>query len=101
MKSIIIASKVMTITLFVLLGCSIIFLFKNVVEHVGGKIANTSSMQKQEIEEFIGGGEGGFGEEVLRVVRKMNDLPEKWIPGRQRGKAVKIYYNLPVKIRLQ
>ncbi len=44
---------------------------------------------------------GDFGKEVLRVVRSMNDLPEKWIPGKQRGKAVKVYYNLPVKIRLE
>ncbi len=44
---------------------------------------------------------GGFGEEALRVVNKMNDLLERWIPGRQRGKAVKVAYNLPVKFRLE
>jgi len=44
---------------------------------------------------------GGFGEEVLRVVETMNHLPEKWIPGRQHGKAVKVYFNLPIRIRLE
>lgn len=44
---------------------------------------------------------GGFGEEVLRVVRKMNDLPERWTPGKQNGKVVKVAYNLPVRIHLQ
>lgn len=42
-----------------------------------------------------------LGEEALRVVKLMNDLPEKWIPGRQRGKPVRVYFNLPVKFRIQ
>jgi protein TonB len=44
---------------------------------------------------------GGFGEEALRVVNTMKDLPERWIPGTQRGKKVKVAYNLPVKFRLE
>lgn len=39
---------------------------------------------------------GGCGEEVLRVV---NSMP-KWNPGRQKGKAVRVQFNLPVKFTL-
>lgn len=34
----------------------------------------------------------GFGDEALRVVKLM----PKWKPGRQRGKAVRVQYNLPI-----
>ncbi len=44
---------------------------------------------------------GGCGEEAKRVVEMMNKLPEKWTPGRQRGKAVRVSYTLPVKFRLE
>lgn len=40
---------------------------------------------------------GGLGKEAMRVVHKMPN----WIPGKQRGKAVKVRYRLPVKFRLQ
>lgn len=43
----------------------------------------------------------GFGEEALRIVETMKDLPEKWVPGKQRGKNVKVYFNLPIKFRLE
>lgn len=43
---------------------------------------------------------GGCGKEALRVVKTMNDMGEKWTPGRQRGRAVKVYFNLPVKYKL-
>jgi len=43
---------------------------------------------------------GGCGKEALRVVNTMNNLSEKWTPGRQRGRAVKVYFNLPVKYKL-
>ncbi len=42
----------------------------------------------------------GCGEEALRVVTKMNQMDEPWIPGRQRGKPVNVQYNLPIKFRL-
>ena len=41
------------------------------------------------------------GAEALRVVNMMNNMPQKWIPGKQRGKPVKVYFNLPVKFRLE
>ena len=39
----------------------------------------------------------GLGEEGLRVVNEMPD----WIPGFHEGKAVKVYFNLPIKFRLE
>jgi len=40
---------------------------------------------------------GGCDEEAIRVVRNM----PKWAPGKQRGKSVRVQYNLPVKFTLQ
>ncbi|MEM1319625.1 MAG: energy transducer TonB [Bacteroidota bacterium] len=40
------------------------------------------------------------GKEALRVVELMNSMPQRWIPGKQRGKPVKVYFNLPVKFKL-
>jgi len=40
---------------------------------------------------------GGCDEEAIRVVKGM----PKWSPGKQRGKAVRVQYNLPVKFTLQ
>lgn len=43
----------------------------------------------------------GCGEEALRVVRSMNKNNIKWIPGKQRGRPVRVQFNLPVKFQLQ
>lgn len=43
---------------------------------------------------------GSTGEEVLRIIEKMKE-EVTWIPGKQKGKAVKVYFNLPVKFRLE
>lgn len=51
--------------------------------------------------EILRGVGGGFDEEVVRVIKTMNDLPARWIPGKQRGRAVKVYYTLPVKVHLK
>jgi protein TonB len=40
---------------------------------------------------------GGCDEEAIRVVQNM----PKWSPGKQRGKSVRVQYNLPVKFTLQ
>jgi protein TonB len=39
----------------------------------------------------------GCGAEALRVVQTM----PKWVPGKQRGKAVRVQFNLPVKFKLE
>ncbi|MCB9290851.1 MAG: TonB family protein [Lewinellaceae bacterium] len=38
--------------------------------------------------------------EVVRVVKQMNEMEERWIPGRQKGRVVNVQFNLPVKFRL-
>jgi TonB family protein len=43
----------------------------------------------------------GCGEESLRVVQSMNNMPQKWTPGKQRGKAVRVQFTLPIKFKLQ
>jgi protein TonB len=40
---------------------------------------------------------GGCDEEAIRVVQSMPN----WTPGKQRGKSVRVQYNLPVKFTLQ
>jgi len=40
---------------------------------------------------------GGCDEEAIRVVTNM----PQWTPGKQRGKSVRVQYNLPVKFTLQ
>jgi periplasmic protein TonB len=40
---------------------------------------------------------GGCGDESIRVVKAM----PSWTPGKQRGKAVRVQFNLPVKFTLQ
>ena len=40
---------------------------------------------------------GGCDEEAIRVVQSM----PKWSPGKQRGKPVRVQYNLPVRFTLQ
>ena len=40
---------------------------------------------------------GGCDEEAVRVVQSM----PRWSPGKQRGKPVRVQYNLPVRFTLQ
>lgn len=41
------------------------------------------------------------GQEALRVVELMNSKGLNWTPGKQRGRPVKVQFNLPVKFRLE
>ena len=43
---------------------------------------------------------GQCGAEALRVVNKMNNLPDRWNPGKQRGRPVAVMFTLPVKFVL-
>jgi protein TonB len=43
----------------------------------------------------------GTGDEALRVVELMNKEGIKWIPGKQRGRSVRVQFTLPVKFKLQ
>lgn len=51
------------------------------------------SLLQPEIIRDIG---GGCGQEALRAVKKM----QHWEPGRQRNRKVKVYFNLPVRFKL-
>lgn len=62
--------------------------FINFVVEKDGSIADVKVMRG------IG---GGCDEEAIRVVKSM----PKWKPGKQRGKAVRVSYNLPVNFKLQ
>lgn len=42
----------------------------------------------------------GCGEAAATVIRSMNEMAQKWIPGKQRGRPVKVLYTLPVKFKL-
>lgn len=57
-------------------------------------VASDGAIQDARIVRDIG---GQCGEEALRIVKMM----PKWIPGRQRGKPVKVLFNLPVKFELK
>lgn len=43
----------------------------------------------------------GCGAEAARIVNLMNSMPERWTPGMQRGRPVKVYFTLPVKFVLK
>ena len=43
----------------------------------------------------------GCGAEGLRVVNSMNRMPQKWTPGKQRGKPVRVQFTLPVSFKLE
>jgi protein TonB len=44
---------------------------------------------------------GGCGDEALRVVNMMNAKNGVWMPGKQRGKPVRVLFNLPIKFQLK
>jgi len=43
---------------------------------------------------------GGCGEESKRVVESMNDMHEKWIPGKKDNQNVKVWFALPIVFKL-
>ena len=61
-------------------------------------VEGDGSISAPEVMRDIG---AGCGDEALRVVKLMNELNKKWIPGRQRGRPVRVQFNLPVKFQLQ
>jgi TonB family protein len=42
----------------------------------------------------------GCGTEVSRILESMNNMSEKWIPGKNKGKNVNVYMTLPVIFKL-
>lgn len=43
----------------------------------------------------------GCGEAASKVVEGMNNMGKKWLPGKQRGRPVRVLYTLPVKFKLE
>lgn len=44
---------------------------------------------------------GGCGNEAIRIVKLMNELGIRWIPGKMNDKEVRSYFALPVNFKLQ
>jgi len=44
----------------------------------------------------------GFGcdEEAIRLVESMNEMEESWIPGKQEGELVKVFYDISIYFTL-
>ncbi|BDS11607.1 energy transducer TonB [Aureispira anguillae] len=42
-----------------------------------------------------------IGEESLRIIQFMNELPRRWTPGKDKGKPVRVKLNLPFRINLK
>ena len=61
-------------------------------------VSETGAVKDVRVVRDIG---AGCGDAALTVVEAMNNLPQKWTPGKQRGRAVKVLYTLPVKFRLE
>ena len=66
-----------------------------VIQFVVGK---DGSVKDAELKRDIG---AGCGEAALKVINAMNNLPQKWTPGKQRGRSVPVYFTLPVKFKLE
>ena len=43
---------------------------------------------------------GGCGDAAKKVIESMNNMPEHWVPGRQGGRPVSVWYTLPVVFKL-
>jgi protein TonB len=41
------------------------------------------------------------GDEAVRLVKLMNALPEKWTPGKQRGRPVPVMFTMPIRFKLE
>lgn len=61
---------------------------------VGFIVEKDGSVNEVKIVRGIG---GGCDEEAVRVVKAM----PKWIPGKDKGKPVRVYYTLPLTFKLQ
>jgi TonB family protein len=42
-----------------------------------------------------------LGEEALRVVNLMNQLPKRWTPAKNQDKIVRTYFTLPIRFKIQ
>ncbi len=73
-------------------------------------VAQENGVQGRVVVKFVVGTDGSVSDvQVVRsvdpsldreAIRVVSSMP-KWIPGKQNGQAVRVYYNLPVTFRLQ
>lgn len=61
-------------------------------------VEKDGSIVRPEIMKDIG---GGCGAEALRVVNLMPEAGLKWVPGKNKGEAVRVRFVLPVRFRLE
>lgn len=61
-------------------------------------VSETGAVKDIKVVRDIG---AGCGDAAKKVVQAMNNLPQKWTPGKQRGRPVKVLYTLPVKFKLE
>jgi protein TonB len=60
-------------------------------------VGKDGKIQNIEIVKGIG---GGCGEELERVLNSMNDMPQNWKAGEQRGRKVPVRFNIPIRFKL-
>ncbi|HOY13466.1 MAG TPA: energy transducer TonB [Saprospiraceae bacterium] len=96
-------------------ACSRTKLLKFVYDQVVyPQIAQETHIEGTVLVQFVVGKEGlvediqilrdpgaGLGNEVLKVVKSMNNMKDKWTPGRQQGQTVKVQYTLPIRFKIQ
>jgi protein TonB len=44
--------------------------------------------------------DAGCGEEAVRIISLIQNLPDKWIPEKQGNQKVRVQFNLPIRFRL-
>lgn len=64
---------------------------------VGFVVEKDGSLSNIEVLRGVG---GGASEEVVRLIQSMNDNNIRWIPGKEKGKAVRVRFNLPIRFKL-
>jgi protein TonB len=42
-----------------------------------------------------------LAKEAIRVIESMNEMPQRWKAGEQRGQKVRVKYNLPLRLRFR
>ena len=60
-------------------------------------IGKDGKIQNVEVVKDIG---GGCGEELERVLKAMNNMPQNWKAGEQRGRKVPVRFNIPIRFKL-
>jgi len=61
-------------------------------------VTKKGTVDKVKIVRDIG---AGCGAAAAKVVKAMNELPEKWRPGRHGGRVMNVRYTLPIRFKLQ